>query len=369
MAHNEDVTQAVDPESMEVEPSTDADAGTMLTSSPIDSAAAAAAREAWQAFAPADRFGRLEDIGAWLAAVHGRCPPRALQRPVALIVAGDHGIAGTAGTSTAPTDATALAVREIARGGGLVNTTARTVDAAVRLVDAGVDADPDYLDDVDPRIAAHRIRRSSDPIDIDDAMSIDDAARAVALGRALVDEEVDSGADLIITGHVGAGATTPASAIIGLLTAGDPVTVTGRGSGIDDAAWMRKVAAVRDAMYRSRDAKGDIIRLLARTGGADIAVLTGMLLQAAVRRTPVILDDVVVAAAALLAHRADFRSRQWWMAGSASTEPAQARALDRLDLQPVLDLRIDHGEAVGALLCLPIMRTAIDLTERATVST
>lgn len=259
-------------------------------------------------------------------------------------------------------------MRDIARGESVVNATARTVDVAIRLVDAGVDTDSTYLDDVDPRIAEHRIRRGSGSIDVEDALSLDEASHAITLGRAIVDEEVDSGTDLIIAAHVGAGATTPASAVIGLLTAGDPVSVTGRGSGIDDAAWMRKVAAVRDAMYRSKDAKADIVALLSRTGGADIAVLTGVLLQAAVRRTPVILDDVVVASAALVAHRFDFRSRQWWIAGSTSNEPAQARAFERLDYRPILDLRVDHGQGVGALMSLPIVRCAIAIGERATVT-
>lgn len=339
-----------------------------LRSSSIDSAAAADAHRAWGTLSSPGHYGRLEDIGCWMAAVQGRCPARRLQRPVALIIAADHGIATTAMTSASPTDSTADTMRDMARGESVAHDTALTVDVSIRLIDAGVDADPGYLDDLDPRIAEHRIRRGSGSIDVEDALSLEESSRAVDLGRAIVDDEVDSGTDLIIAAHVGVGATTPASAIIGLLTAGDPVTVTGRGSGIDDAAWMRKVAAVRDAMYRSKDAKADIVALLSRTGGADIAVLTGILLQAAVRKTPVILDDVVVASAALLAHRLDFRSRQWWIAGTASTEPAQARAFERLDYQPVLDLQVDQGQGVGAMMCLPIVRSAIAIGARATVT-
>lgn len=346
----------------------DAPVDSVARATPIDTEAASQAHRMWRELGPSGGFGRLEDIGAWLSAVQGACPPRSLRRPIGLIIAADHGIARSAGTSAVPIDATALALREIARGNGPVTAVARTVDIPLRLVDAGVDAPDDYLDDLDPRVAARRIRRGSGSIDTEDALTLEEAARALDLGRALVDEEVDSGADLIIVGHLGAGATTPAAAIIGLLTAGDPVSVTGRGSGIDDAAWMRKVSAVRDAMFRSRGSKADITELLARTGGADIAVITGVLLQASVRCTPVILDDVVVAAAALTAHRFDFRSRQWWIAGSASTEPAHARALERLDFRPVLDLGIDHGEGVGALMCLPLLRSAIAITERATVT-
>ena len=122
---------------------------------------------------------------------------------------------------------------------------------------------------------------------------------------------------------------------------------------------MRKVSAVRDSVHRAKGSRGDMTALLACIGGVDIAALTGMLMQAAARKTPVILDGVVVASAALVAHRIDFRSRQWWIAGHRSTEPAHAIALDRLDLSPVLDLEITHEEGIGGLLAVPVVRSAI----------
>jgi nicotinate-nucleotide--dimethylbenzimidazole phosphoribosyltransferase len=327
---------------------------------PIDAVHAEQARTRWsQLSGVGGGFGRLEDLGTWIAAVQGSCPPRAITRPVAIIVGGDHGIARTRRISASdPTD-TAQTMRRISTDEAAMCAVARVVKATVRLIDVAIDAPSDYLDDIDPRIASSRIRRGTQPIDIENAMDYGEASAAVELGRRIVDDEIDSGADLFVLGNVGVGATTPASSLIASLTASDPTSVTGRGSGIDDIGWMNKVAAIRDAVHRAKDARGDMTELLARIGGPDIATLSGMLLQAAARRTPVILDGVVVASAALVAHRLDFRSRQWWIAGQASGEPAHAIALDRLDLRPVLDLTMPHEEGIGGLLAIPIVRSAI----------
>lgn len=247
----------------------------------------------------------------------------------------------------------------LCRGESALSALARQAGVRLRLVDAGVDAEVDYLDDYDPRIAHRRIRRGTGSIDIEDAMTRAQAAESVDLGRALVDEEVDSGADLIIIGHAGTGATTSAAAIVGLLTSRDAVSVTGRASGIDDATWMRKVTAVRDAIHRGRDSRGDMLEVLTRIGGIDVAVITGVLLQAAARRTPVIVDGLVATAAGIVADRMDFRARQWWLAGHRSHEPGHRVALDHLDLLVALDMEITAGDGTAALLAFPVVQSSI----------
>ena len=127
---------------------------------------------------------------------------------------------------------------------------------------------------------------------------------------------------------IGVGATTPASTIVAALTGTEPVAVIGRGSGIDDAGWMRKAAAVRDALRRAKPVAHDPLALLRVAGGADLAVLTGFCLQAAVRRTPVLLDGLVVGAAAVLADVLAPGAREWWLAAQRSPEPAMAIVLD-----------------------------------------
>ncbi len=307
---------------------------------------------------PEGALGRLEDLGTWWASARGECPPKPPQRPTLVIVAGDHGVARTARTSAYPPEVTAQMVRTFLAERAAANALARQVGAHVRVVDVAVDAPADYADDLDPRVAEGRIRRASGSIDRQDAMTLEEAGRAFQLGVAIADAEIDAGADLLIVGDMGIGNTTSAAAIIGLLAPADLLSVVGRGTGIDDDTWMRKAAAVRDAMRRGKPHKGSPLELMSAIGGPDIATMVGLLLGAAARRTPVILDGTVISAAALIAHRAAYKSRDWWQAGHRSTEPAHSAALGRLDLAPLLDLQMRLGEGTGALLAVPLVASA-----------
>ena len=307
---------------------------------------------------PTGALGRLEELSIWVSAVQGICPPREFARPRVVIFAGDHGIARTAQTSAYPPEVTAQMVLNFIRGGAAVNVLARQAGASVRIVDVSVDADPEYAYAIDPDVVAHRIRRGSGSIDREDAMTAEETEAAFNLGRWIADQEIDGGADLLIPGDMGIGNTTPAAAIIGLLTNADAATVTGKGTGIDDTTWMRKCAAVRDAMRRGKPHKGDALALLTAIGSPDFAAATGFVLQASVRGVPVILDGTISTACALIADRIGYRAKQWWLAGHRSTEPAHSIALDRLDLAPIVDYGSRLGEGTGALLALMIVQSA-----------
>lgn len=305
---------------------------------------------------PTGALGRLEDLSVWLCGVQDTCPPRPLERVRVVVFAGDHGVARTSRTSAYPPEVTAQMVLNFLAGGAAVNVLARQVGASVRVVDMSVDVD--YADlgaSVPPLVVRDKIRRSTGSIDREDALTPEQAQAAFAAGVRIADEEVDSGADLLIPGDMGIGNTTPAAVITGLLAGVEPADVVGRGTGIDDATWMRKTAAVRDAMRRGRPLRGDPIALLGAVGGADLAAMTGFLVTAAARRTPVLLDGVMSCAAALVAHRIAFRATDWWLAGHRSTEPAQHAALQRLDLEPIIDFGLRLGEGTGALLALPML--------------
>ena len=321
-----------------------------------DRDAAQAAAERWDALTkPTGALGRLEELGTWWASVRGECPPDPPQRPTLVIIAADHGVARTARTSAYPPEVTAQMVRTFLAERAAANALARSVGARVRVFDLGVDADPDYADDLAPDVTRYRVRRGSGSIDREDAMTLDEAERAFAAGVEIADAEIDADADLLIVGDMGIGNTTSAAAIVALLGPADVVTVVGRGTGIDDETWMRKCAAVRDAMRRGKELKASPLELTAAIGGPDIAAMVGVLLRCAQRRTPVVLDGTVPTAAALIAHRAAYRAREWWQAGHRSTEPAHTTALGRLDLIPLLELDMRLGEGTGALLALPLI--------------
>jgi nicotinate-nucleotide--dimethylbenzimidazole phosphoribosyltransferase len=276
-----------------------------------------------------------------------------------VLFAGDHGVAEL-GVSARESGSAHRLVRDVLEGVSPVAVLARRAGVPVRIVDAGLDCDPALLPE---EVSRHRVRRGSGRIDLEDALTVEEAEQAVRLGMAIADEEADSGTDLVVLGDLSVGGTTPAATLIAALCGTDASVVTGRGgAGIDDLAWMRKCAAIRDALRRARPVLGEPLKLLAAVGGADLAAITGFLLQSAVRRMPVVLDGVVSTACGLVAQRVAFRAPDWWLAGQTSGEPGQAKALDRLALDPLLDHGVRLGQGTGALLALPMLKAAAALS-------
>lgn len=311
---------------------------------------------------PPGALGRLEELSVWVAACQGVCPPQQFDRPRVVVFAGDHGVT-EAGVSAFPAEVTAQMVANFTAGGAAINVLAQLAGATVRVVDMAVDCEAP----LSPEIGAHKVRRGSGNIAVADALSPEETVAAVEAGRHIADQEVDAGADLLIAGDMGIGNTTAATTLIAVLTDSEPVAIIGRGTGIDDGGWARKTAAIRDAMYRGRGLSADPLGLLRVCGGADLAAMAGFLAQAAVRRTPVLLDGVVVTAAALVADRMAPGARAWWQSGHRSTEPAHSLALQRLQLEPIVDLGMRLGEGTGAAVALPVLRAAVaTLAEMAT---
>ena len=322
--------------------------------SPPDAATAAAARARQDTLTkPRGALGRLEDLSVWAASCQGHCPPRQFERARVVVFAGDHGVARS-GVSAYPPEVTAQMVANIDGGGAAINVLAGIAGATVRVADLAVDADA-----ASAQIGAHKVRRGSGDITTRDALTDDETARAIAAGRTIADEEVDAGADLLIAGDMGIGNTTAAAVLVAALTNAEPVAVVGFGTGIDDAGWARKTAAVRDALFRTRLVSPNPVGLLRCCGGADLAAMAGFCAQAAVRRTPLLLDGMAVTAAALVAERLAPGARQWWQAGHRSTEPGHGLALEALELDPILDLRMRLGEGTGATVALPVLRAAV----------
>jgi nicotinate-nucleotide--dimethylbenzimidazole phosphoribosyltransferase len=301
---------------------------------------------------PRGSLGRLEELGAWLAACQGVCPPRPLGRPRVVVFAGDHGVAAN-GVSAYPSEVTAQMVANFQAGGAAINVLAGIAGATVRVVDMSVA--------VGTAADGHKVRQSSGSIDREDALSDDEVEAALAAGKAIADEEVDAGADLLVAGDMGIGNTTPAAVLIAAITGSEPVAVVGRGTGIDDQTWMRKTAAIRDALRRAKPVTADPVALLRTTAGADITAMAAFLAQAAVRRTPVVLDGVVSGAAALLAEELAPGARAWWVAGHRSTEPAHTLVLEQLDLKPLLEMNMRLGEGSGATAAIPLLTMAVQV--------
>lgn len=318
---------------------------------PSETALAAAKERQLQLTKPAGALARLEEIGNWIAACQDQVPPRPITAPAVVVFAGDHGVA-KAGVSAYPTEVSLQMYANINAGGAGINAIGAISGCKVTAVDISLDHDA---------TGPYRVRRACGNIAVEDAMTAEETQKAIEVGIQLANEQIDAGADLLIAGDLGIGNTTPAAAIIGTVCSAEPVVVVGRGTGIDDAGWKRKVAAVRDAMFRVRDIKHEPLALIQAISSPDLAAMAGFLAQAALRKTPVVLDGVVVTAAALLANKLAPGARKWWVAGHQSAEPAHELALKQLNLTPLLQLGMRLGEGSGAAAAVPLVQQATNI--------
>ncbi|HSF04436.1 MAG TPA: nicotinate-nucleotide--dimethylbenzimidazole phosphoribosyltransferase [Methylomirabilota bacterium] len=318
---------------------------------PDATGAALAQRHLDQLTKPAGSLGRLEELAVALAALASG-PPR-VEHPVVFVLVADHGVAAE-GVSAYPQIVTAQMLENFLRGGAAINVLARQAGARVVVADFGVAAPRAPVASlVDRRLGPGTANLARGP-----AMSREQALAAIAAGAGLVGEARTAGADLLITGEMGIGNTTAASAITATLTGATPEAVTGRGTGVDDATWRRKVDVVRRALAVNRPEPGDAIDVLAKVGGFEIAGLVGIALAGAAERLPVVLDGFIAGAAALVAVALAPSARPALFAAHRSAEPGHALALEHLGLRPYLDLSLRLGEGTGGALFVHLARAA-----------
>jgi nicotinate-nucleotide--dimethylbenzimidazole phosphoribosyltransferase len=329
-------------------------ADTLAAIGPPDAAAAAAAAERQgQLTKPPGSLGFLEDLSVRLAGIAGECPPPLPEPAAVAVFAGDHGVHAQ-GVTPWPQEVTAQMVANFLASGAVVNVIAAQAGAEVCVVDVGVAADLPQA----PGLLARKIRRGTADMSEQPAMSADEARRAVETGIEIARDLVTAGNRCLLTGDMGIANTTASAALISVFAGVDPVEATGRGTGVDDQTWARKVDVVRRALDRHRPDPADPLAVLAAVGGLEHAALTGFLLGAAALRVPVLLDGVIAGAAALAAAALCPDATGYMIAGHRSTEPGASRALAVLGLRPVLELDLRLGEGSGAVLALPVVQAA-----------
>lgn len=291
---------------------------------------------------PPGSLGRLEAIALQVAAVQQTPWPR-WRRKALVLCAGDHGVTAE-GVSAYRPEVTTRMVTQFVAGAAAVNAFARQHDVRLIIADLGVDHDFAGATGVVHR----KIRRGTRNFTVEPAMTADECARAVEAGRGLVPE-----CDLLAVGEMGIGNSTSAAALICALTGADPEAIVGRGTGVGDATWARKVHAVRRGLERHRGADP-----LACLGGYEIAALVGVIDEAAARGIPVVLDGFITGAAALVAVQRRPEVGAALIAGHRSAESGHAAVLSALRLQPVLDLAMRLGEGSGAALAIGLVEAA-----------
>jgi nicotinate-nucleotide--dimethylbenzimidazole phosphoribosyltransferase len=324
---------------------------------PSPHAAAAAAERLAALATPPGALGRLGELAVWVAATQGEVPPRELTFVRLVIFAGDHGVARH-GVSAYPPEITAAMVRTFLTGRAGVSALARAHGVRVRVLDLGVDDD---LAGVPDDVRRFKVRRSSGAIHLEDALSPDETRTALEAGATVAREEIAAGAQLLISGDMGIGNTTPAAALVAAGLGLPASEVTGLGTGIDAATLVHKQQVVQQALDRAGDRTADPVDTITALGSADLAASTGYLAEAARHGVPVLLDGLMAVACALTADRIEPGAAAWFAAGHRSTEPAQSLALAKLGLEPVLDLGMRLGEGSGAVAAVPVLRSAVAL--------
>jgi nicotinate-nucleotide--dimethylbenzimidazole phosphoribosyltransferase len=328
---------------------------TLAAIRPADPAAMAAARERQSRLTkPAGSLGALEELSVRLAGLAEVCPPPLPEPATVVVFAGDHGVHAQ-GVTPWPAEVTAQMVVNFVAGGAVVNAFARQNGAEVLVVDVGVGiplhGGATLLD--------ANVRRGTRDMTAEPAMTGQEARAAIEVGISVAGALVDAGARCLLTGDMGIANTTPAAALIAAFTGARPDQVTGRGTGIDDDTYRRKIEVVGDALARHRIDPADPLTTLAAVGGLEHAALAGFILGAAERRVPVILDGVIAASAALIAAAFAPEAVVAMVAGHRSAEPGATVALAHLGLAPLLDLGLRLGEGTGAVLALPIVASAV----------
>jgi nicotinate-nucleotide--dimethylbenzimidazole phosphoribosyltransferase len=323
-------------------------------SPPSATARADAEARLGQLATPPGALGRLGDLAVHLAAMQGQVPPAPVERVRAVIFAGDHGVSDH-GVSAFPKAITPAMVRTFLAGRAGVSVLARQHDVAVRVLDLGVDDD---LEGVPADVTTFKVRRGSGAIHLEDALTSDETLRAIAAGETVAAEEIAAGAQLLVSGDMGIGNTTPAAALIAASFGLPASEVTGRGTGIDESGLAHKTAVVQQALDRAGDRTSDAFETLTALGSADLAASAGFMVAAARAGVPVLLDGAISVAAAVMADRLAPGAAAWFVAGHRSTEPAQSLALDKLGLEPLIDLGMRLGEGSGAVAAVPVVRSA-----------
>jgi nicotinate-nucleotide--dimethylbenzimidazole phosphoribosyltransferase len=322
---------------------------------PPDSGAMAAARERLDRMTkPPGSLGVLEDVSVRLAGLAGCCPPPMPEPAAVAVFAADHGVHAQ-GVTPWPQEVTAQMVANFLAGGAVVNAFAAQAGAEVVVVDVGVQADLDYV----PGLLPRKIAPGTADFTAGPALTRDQAEAAIAVGIEVARDLVAAGNRCLLTGDMGIANTTASAALICAFTGRDPGEVTGRGTGVDDATYARKVDVVRRGLAARQPDPADPVGVLAAFGGLEHAALAGFILGAAALRVPVILDGVIAGAAALAAHALAPDATGCCVAGHRSVEPGHAATLDHLGLRPLIDLELRLGEGTGALLALPITASAV----------
>jgi len=304
---------------------------------------------------PPGSLGRLEQIAIRIAAMQGVARPSA-ERVHISIFAADHGVAAE-GVSAFPQEVTEAMIANFAHGGAAISVLAKSLNAGLEVIDVGAVADPGALPSVlNRRIAAGTANFAKEP-----AMSSEQLAEALAVGKEAVERAQQQGAEIFIGGEMGIANTTSATAIAAALLGLDPVELAGPGAGLDSEGISHKVEVIKKSLQLHKESLSSPLEVLRCVGGFEITALTGTYIRAAQLGLPVIVDGFICSAAALVAIKVEPSISPWLILSHASAEPGHAAIVAALGDVPIIDLGMRLGEGSGAATVVPLLRLACEL--------
>ncbi len=310
---------------------------------------------------PKGSLGRLEDFAKTLVAIKEDLYPR-IDRKRIVTFAADHGITDE-GISAFPKEVTRQMILNFLQGGAGINVLARHIGAEVIVVDIGVDHDFGQLEG----LVVRKIGMGTGNISKGPAMERREAVESLHVGIEMAEGAHQDGIDVVGLGDMGIGNTTPSSAVLAAITGKEPVQITSRGTGIDDATLAKKMGLIEKSLKVNRPDPKDIIDVLAKVGGFEIGGIAGTIIGCARHRIPVVIDGFICSAGALIAFGLNPLVRGYIFASHLSVEKGHRVILDHMDLSPMLDLSLRLGEGTGAALGIGLLEASVRiLNEMAT---
>lgn len=306
---------------------------------------------------PVGSLGKLEDIVVKLTGITGKLHPKADKRSV-IVMAADHGVCDE-GVAAAPQSVTYIQANFMTKHKTGVCALASSVDADVVVVDIGIKRDVG-----NPNIINRKIKYGTNNMVNGMAMTREEAIRAIEVGIEISQNEIKKGKNIIATGEMGIGNTTPSSAILSVVTGLSPIDVTGIGANLPEEKVLDKAIVIQNAILRNNVDKKDPIDILSKVGGLDIAGMTGVMLGCAANKVPVIIDGYISTVSAIIAYMIEPKSKKYMFASHSSNERAAKIATEFLGLSTMLDLDMRLGEGSGAVLAMPIIQAAIDMNDK-----
>jgi len=310
---------------------------------------------------PKGALGRLEEISIRLAGIQGKAIP-VIKNKAIITMAGDHGVV-VEKVGNYPQEVTPQMVLNFVRGGAAINVISRQVGARVVVVNMGVAGDlPADIPVVDRRVARGTGNIANGP-----AMTPEQAIQSLEAGIQVVNAEIDKGLDIVGTGDMGIGNTTPSAAICAVMT-GQPVSrVTGRGTGLSDEQLKHKIKVIEKAIAVNKADPMNGLDVLSKLGGFEIGGIAGVIIGAAARGVAVVVDGFISGAGALIAEALAPQARDYMFLGHLSVEPGHRVMADKLGLKPIVTLDLRLGEGTGAAIGIFIAEMAArTLAEMAT---